>query len=341
MPDDRRWTVRDAECLKLLVSYAIVSLMDVLSDVLAVMRTGRPRSARAEWHGSWAQEFAAVPGAAGFHVLLRGSCVLLRDGAEPVSLKPGDIAFRPHGDGHVLADSPGTRPVGPACGPGTPAPVPTAPAAFSAFAAPAAPAAFAAGSGSSTVVVCGAYELDPGLAHPLILGLPDLIHIPAGQRPPQLDAAVAHLAAEITEPGPGFDALIPALLDVMLVHLLRTRLTGTHPSGWSAALHDPMIGTALRAMHRDPGHPWTVATLAAAAGSSRAPFARRFTELLGQPPLTYLTWWRMTLAANLLRHTDNTLNTIATRVGYRSEFAFAAAFKRRFTEPPGRYRRRL
>ena len=97
--------------------------------------------------------------------------------------------------------------------------------------------------------------------------------------------------------------------------------------------------SASRWVHRDPANPWTVATLAAEAGSSRSPFARRFTALIGQPPLTYLTWWRMMTAARLLRESDAPLAAIATRVGYASEFAFATAFKRQHGTAPGRYRR--
>nr|WP_225953410.1 AraC family transcriptional regulator [Kibdelosporangium phytohabitans] len=92
-------------------------------------------------------------------------------------------------------------------------------------------------------------------------------------------------------------------------------------------------------MHEDPAQPWTVAKLAAEAGLSRAPFARRFTAAVGQPPLTYLTWWRMTVASQLLRETSLPLAVIAGKAGYLSEFAFAAAFKRQFGLPPGRYRR--
>jgi AraC-like DNA-binding protein len=322
---NRKSTAQDDECFKVPDLCAIVSLMDVLSDVLAVMRTGRPRSALVAWQAPWAQEFAPVPGSAGFHVLLRGSCVLLRDGAEPLRLGAGDIVFRAHGDGHTLADSPGSRPDRPACGPAEVAGLP----AF-AVAGPAQDA-------DATVTLCGAYELAPDLVHPLIHDLPGLIHIPAG-RHQRLAATVGQLAAELIEPGPGSTALIPALLDTMLVHLLRTCLTGDHPAGWAAALSDPVTGAALRAMHREPGRDWTVAALAAEGGLSRAPFARRFTALLGRPPLTYLTWWRMTVAAGLLRSTGLTVGSVAGRVGYGSEFAFATAFKRRFGVSPGRYR---
>jgi AraC-like DNA-binding protein len=92
-------------------------------------------------------------------------------------------------------------------------------------------------------------------------------------------------------------------------------------------------------MHNDPARAWTVAALAAEAGLSRAPFARRFTELVGRPPLTYLTWWRMLTASRLLRDSDAPLNVVAAQVGYTSEFAFAHAFKRAYGTAPGRYRR--
>jgi AraC-like DNA-binding protein len=106
-----------------------------------------------------------------------------------------------------------------------------------------------------------------------------------------------------------------------------------------AALHDPGVAAALQAMHAEPERPWTVATLAAAARMSRAAFARRFTGLVGQPPLRYLTWWRMTTAARLLRARDTPLDAVAASVGYTSTFAFSTTFKRRFGTTPARYRR--
>lgn len=111
-------------------------------------------------------------------------------------------------------------------------------------------------------------------------------------------------------------------------------------TGWAAALSDPAVTAALHAVHRAPSRPWTVATLAAEAGLSRAPFARRFAALVGTPPLGYLTWWRMTTAERLLGSSDAPLRSIAAQVGYASEFAFATAFKRAYGVAPGTYRRR-
>ncbi len=129
----------------------------------------------------------------------------------------------------------------------------------------------------------------------------------------------------------------------MLLFILRAwaqqQPPGQATHGWAAALTDPAVSRALDGIHREPGRSWTVESLAAHAGLSRAALARRFTALVGQPPLTYLTWWRMTTAARFLRNSDDPLNTLARKVGYRSEYAFAHAFKREFDLAPGRYRR--
>jgi AraC-like DNA-binding protein len=310
--------------------------MDVLSDVIAVMRTGQPRSARVAWHPPWAQEFPSVPGSAGFQVVLQGPCWLIRPDGEPVPLAAGDVVLRPHGRGHTLADSPSTPPTAPACDP-------TDPRFLQRYASD------TAGSppgvdARATVTLCGGYRFDTARTHPLLNDLPELIHLPAHLgRHPQLRATVELLAAELERPRLGTDAIVPALLDTLLLHILRAWLDeqparGT-TTGWAAALNDPSTAVALQAMHRDPARPWTVATLAAEAGLSRTPFARRFTELLDQPPLTYLTWWRMTTAARLLQESEAPLGAIAGKVGYTSEFAFANAFKRQYGTAPGRYRR--
>ncbi|WP_406415342.1 AraC family transcriptional regulator [Streptomyces sp. NBC_00873] len=310
--------------------------MDVLSDVVAVTRTGRSRSAHVRWHAPWRQEFASVPGSAGFQVVLQGSCWLLPPEAQPVQLGAGDVVFLPHGSGHTLADSPETPVTAPACGPDD----------HQLSGTYASDSVDRSGDdGPVTVVLCGAYQLDPSRTHPLLLTLPQLIHLPTqAVRHPQLSSAVELLAAEVENPRLGTDAAVPALLDALLLYILRIWFNGQsslgNTTGWAAALNDPPVTAALHAIHRDPASPWTVAKLAAEAGLSRAPFARRFALLIGQPPLGYLTWWRMTTAARLLRTSDAPLRSIAAQVGYTSEFAFANAFKRTHGTAPGTYRRR-
>jgi AraC-like DNA-binding protein len=158
-----------------------------------------------------------------------------------------------------------------------------------------------------------------------------------------LDAALGLLRDELEQPLPGNAAVVPALLDAMLLYILRTWLADADPSfghgGWPAVFRDPAILGALTAMHQDPARPWTVEALATHAALSRAAFARRFTACVGQPPMAYLTWWRMTLAARSLRATDAPVAAIAEQVGYASQFAFANAFRRATVIAPGRYRR--
>ncbi|ROQ23479.1 AraC-like DNA-binding protein [Streptomyces sp. PanSC19] len=309
--------------------------MDVLSDVVAVTRTGRPRSAHVRWHAPWGQEFASVPGSAGFQVVLQGSCRLLPPDADPVRLLEGDVVFLPHGSGHSLADGPERLVPAPACTPDDHEP-------YDIYAS--ARVDRTGAGGAVTVVLCGAYLLDPSRAHPLLLTLPDLVHLPArSDRHPELRSAVRLLAAESENPRLGTDAVVPALLDALLLYILRIwfneRLARGNATGWAVALNDPPVTAALHAIHRNPAAPRTVAKLAEEAGLSRAPFAKRFAMLVGQPPLGYVPWRRMTTAARLLRTSDAPLRSIAAQVGYTSEFAFAHAFKRMHGTAPGTYRR--
>ncbi|MCK2219376.1 AraC family transcriptional regulator [Actinomadura sp. ATCC 31491] len=302
--------------------------MDVLSDVMAFVRCGRPVSARVSWRAPWGVAFRSSPGSAGFQVVLRGSCWLLPPDGGPVPLSVGDVVFLPHGDRFGLADDP-SRPLAESdCG-----------AHSELFTS-----AGLGGAGAETVILSCGYRLDLDRTHPILGALPPVIHLPAtlGSHP-ELRAAVELLAAEIEAPRPGTDTVVSSLLDMLQLYVLRawfdTRDEPCTLSGWAAALADPAIGRALDALHRDPARRWTVESLGAHAGLSRAGFARRFTALVGQPPLAYLTWWRLMSAARLLRETDAPVAQVAGRVGYGSEFAFSNAFKREFGVAPGRFRR--
>ncbi|MBP2472085.1 AraC-like DNA-binding protein [Crossiella equi] len=272
--------------------------MDVLSDAIAAMRSGRPYSALTETSGHWSREFPAFTGAR-LHVVLQGAVKVVVPGRGTVLLEPGEAVVLPRGSAHELVDS-----------------------------------------GSHTRLLCGAFQLEQSRVHPLLADLPDVLYQSArGTRHPTLHGVATLLRAELTDVRPGRDAVLPSLLEVLLVYLLRAWLEEhCEDSSWSGALLDPVVSTALRAIHEEPASPWTVETLGAKAGLSRAAFARRFTQLVGQPPLSYLTWWRLTIAARLLRTTDSTLATIAQRCGYGSQFAFANAFKREYGMSAGRYR---
>jgi AraC-like DNA-binding protein len=138
------------------------------------------------------------------------------------------------------------------------------------------------------------------------------------------------LAEEIGRDEPGQQSVLDRLLDLLLIAVLRAwfaRPDAAAPA-WYRAHGDPVVGTALRLLQHNPAHPWTVASLAAASGVSRAALARRFTDLVGEPPMTFLTGWRLALAADLLREPDATLGAVARQVGYGTAFALSAAFKR-------------
>lgn len=297
--------------------------MDVLSDVILTMRTGRPHSARVLRSSPFGRRFPAVEGA-GFHVLLQGSCWLFPPEGDPIALAPGEVVFLPRGSAHGLADSHSTPLVDASTSLAKVQPDDDGPTA-------------------DTIMVCGAYLLDRTRPHPLINELPDVIHLAArAGRHPALRAAVDLLDMELELSRPGCGAMLPALLDVLLLHVLRAWLddrAADTTSGWAAALHDHAVAAALEAIHRQPDRQWTVADLGVQAGLSRAAFAHRFAALVGRPPLTYLTWWRMTLAAGLLRDSDTPLAAVARKVGYNSEFSFAHAFKRHHGLPPGQFRR--
>jgi AraC-like DNA-binding protein len=297
--------------------------VDVLSDVVSAARTGRPHSGRVTKSAPFAERFPPVP-SAGFHIVLQGTCWLFPSQGEPIALGPGDVAFLPRGSVHGLADEPSTPVSGVHDGRNDETPADRPP---------------------TVVMLCGAYLLDKSAPHPLLNDLPEVIHLPTRVgRHRELRAAVELLGVELdSDARPGSDTILLTLLDLLLLYILRAwfeeqRVSGHSATGWAAALHDPAVAAALRAIHGDPSRQWTVEELGAQARLSRAAFARRFTHLVGQPPLTYLTWWRMTTAARLLRASDAPVNTIAQQVGYSSQYTFTHAFKRQYGSPPGSYR---
>jgi AraC-like DNA-binding protein len=299
-------------------------VVDVLSDVIAGMRVGRPKFTRTSHTGPWGNRFGPYPGA-GFHIVLQGACWLVPPAGDAVPLTAGDVVFLPHGAQHGVASDPVA----------SPRLLPPAP--------PHDEVLDAGPDAAGVRLLCGAYRLDRGQAHPLLRELPDVVHLPARLgRHPDLRAAVELVGRDLEERRAGAAVALPALLDLLLVYILRAWLdepTSAPSAGWAAALADPAVAAALERIHHAPAHPWTVQSLGAVAGLSRTAFARRFSAVVGQPPLAYLTWWRLTTGARLLRQTDAPLAAVARRVGYGSEFAFAAAFRREFGIAPGRYRR--
>lgn len=190
----------------------------------------------------------------------------------------------------------------------------------------------------ATVMLHGIYELHGSAGDRLLNLLPDVIVIPAG---PRTRGPLELLSAEAKHDESGQDAVLNRLLDLVLVIALRTwgiDTTAKLPT-WLGAITDPAIGEALTMLHSNPGTPWTTAKLAQRVGMSRAAFSARFTNLVGQSPIAYLTGWRMTLAADALRDTDATVAAVAHEVGYENPFAFSTAFKRAYAQSPMSWRR--
>ena len=302
--------------------------MDLFRDALTALRTGNPVATITQASAPWGLRFPAIAGA-GFHVVLHGGCVLVPPDGDPIQLRENDVVFLRRGSQHTLTSDPSvlaqdfshersdeTGAIG---------------------------RIVVEGPGEQVVIACGAYKLDLSRAHPFG-NLPTVIHLPGGpDQYPALRASIAQLAAELDHPRPGSDSIVTALIDLMLLHIIRAwyeTLPTDRAHGWTAALADPALEPALQAIHSEPGRPWTVDQLSRKSGLSRSAFARRFTAAVGEPPLGYLTSWRMTTAARLLRDTDQSLAAVAGHTGYSTEFALAKAFKREFGDAPGNYRRR-
>jgi AraC-like DNA-binding protein len=179
----------------------------------------------------------------------------------------------------------------------------------------------------ASVMLTGTYQLHNDVSQRLLRALPTLLVLRADELGSPL---VRLLAAEIGKDEQGQEAVLDRLLDLLLITVLRAwfdRPDGRAPD-WYRAHADPVVGHALRLMHHNPAHRWTLGQLAREVGISRAALARRFHELVGEPPMTFLTGWRIALAADLLREPGATLASVAHQVGYGSPFALSAAFKR-------------
>lgn len=265
----------------------------------------------------------------------RGEAWLITDRAERHLLRTGDLAIV-RGPGHYTAcDDPATQPN-----------VVVLPGGNCTSSEDGSPLAEVWGRGvrtwgpgvrGDTVLLTGTYEHAGETGRPLLAALPEVVVLERGTWPSTLPDL---LAQEATVDAPGQRVVLDRLLDVVLISALRTWFTSRaeEAPGWYRAQGDPVVSTVLGLLEAAPEHPWTVNELAERAGVSRAALGRRFTDLLGQPPIAYLTQRRLQLAADLLLESDATLPAIARRVGYGSPFALSAAFKREFGRSPQEYR---
>jgi AraC-like DNA-binding protein len=287
----------------------------------------------------WSITYADAPALTVFATLGGHAALRLEDvpSVAPAQLAAGDIALVTHSTRHTISDDLATPPQVVISGNrkqllGDPERHPELRASL-------APRTWGNGLPGSTTVLRGMFKLRGDAGRRLLAMLPPLVVVPAG---PRTGAALDLLAGEAARDEPGQEAVLHRSLDLVLVLALRAWCAGSGPAdpSWYSALADPSIGTALDHLHTDPARRWTVADLAAVAGLSRAAFAARFTQLVGQPPMAYLTDWRMSLAADLLREeAGTTVAAAAQAVGYQDAFAFSVAFKRAKGMSPSRWGR--
>ncbi|MBF6227924.1 AraC family transcriptional regulator [Nocardia abscessus] len=187
----------------------------------------------------------------------------------------------------------------------------------------------------ATLMVTGTYESAGAASRRLLRALPPVLVLQRGD----FDSRVLDiLVDEVTKDEPAQSAVLDRLLDLVLIAALRAWFAREDAPAWYHAYGDPLVGKALRLLQHNPAHGWTVAGLAEAVGVSRAALARRFTDLVGEPPMAFLTEWRLALAADLLQESDATIEAIARQVGYGSAFALSTAFKRHFGVSPRDHR---
>ncbi|MDQ3676403.1 MAG: AraC family transcriptional regulator [Actinomycetota bacterium] len=285
---------------------------------------------RSELTSPWGLELFRLPGYMWFHVLTSGRCWLETEHAEPRLLQPGDLALVPHGHGHRLRSEPDAA--------ATPILELDRELVSDRY-----EILRHGGGGAGASMVCAAVRFDHPAALNLLALLPSAIHIEVSSSP-QLEwmqSTLRLMAAEASELRPGGETMVTRLCDVLVVQAIRSWIDSdpAAQTGWLGALQDRQIGRAITLIHRDPARAWTVAALADELAMSRSAFAARFTELVDEPVMHYVTRWRMQLALSALKGEGATVAQLADRLGYQSEAAFSRAFKRIIGLSPGAVRR--
>jgi len=313
--------------------------MDVLSEVLKAISLDAAFFYNAEFTAPWSvreprSEVVAPhlsPGGGHviiYHLVTEGKCRASLDGGSSIEIGAGDIVIFPHGDAHVLGSgSTKTVDLG---------------LKLREVVAQGLKPARVGGGGEMTRIVCGYMSCDPQLSSALLAGLPPLFRVPirddaSGQ---WLENNIRFSVSQAGSASLGGEAVLSKLSEVLFVETIR-RYVAQLPSeeiGWLAGARDPEVGRALALLHAAPAKPWTIAMLAREVGISRSVLAERFSHYLNEPPIAYLTRWRLLLAARMLKSSSRGVADIAADVGYESEAAFNRAFKRQFTVPPARFR---
>ncbi len=314
--------------------------MDVLSEVLKAVKLQGAMFYNGEFSSPWslcspASSLIAphLDANAGhviiFHLLTEGhASARLLDG-EPIALDAGDLVIFPHGDEHIFKNGPPTETVSLA-------------KEIDRIVTQGLNLSRLGGGGEVTRFICGFMACDPQLSRVLLNGLPPLfkVRIRNSESGRWLEDSIRFSVNEATASRAGGEAVLARLSEVLFVETLREYIAHlpADQTGWLAGARDAEVGKTLALMHRDPAHPWTIASLAKEAGVSRSSLVERFRRYLNEAPIAYLTRWRLQLGAQMLTSTSHSVVHISSEVGYESEAAFNRAFKREFGTPPARFR---
>jgi AraC-like DNA-binding protein len=305
--------------------------IDPLGEALHFLRMSGVFYCRSEFTAPWALALPAFENCVMFHMVTAGECLLRVEGAETQTLRPGDLALVPHGEGHLLASDSSAQAVK-----------------LFDLEREAVSDRYEVlrhgGGGAATTAICGVVRFDHPAAQQLIRLLPRQISVDAWSSSEMewIQSTLRLMAAEAREPRAGGETVITRLADILVIQAIRAWLASDPASqtGWLGALRDRQIGRAIALIHRNPGADWTLASLASRVGMSRSAFADRFTHLVGESAMHYVLQWKMHTASMWIRENDMPLGDVAGRLGYESEAAFSRAFKRVVGISPGAVRRK-
>lgn len=309
-----------------LMDIALPPVVDPLGEALHFLRMSGTFYCRSEFTEPWALALPPMANLLMLHVLTAGRCWLEVEGTPRRLLQPGDLALVPHGQGHLLASEPGME-------------------GSKLFETPRELVSERyeilrlGGGGAPATMICGVFQFDHPAAQQLVALLPNAIVVEAWNSPHTewIQSTLRMMSAEARELRPGGETVITRLADVLVIHAIRSWIAqdGAAQTGWLGALRDKQIGRIVSLIHREPERPWSLESLASEAAMSRSAFAARFTELVGEPAMRYVTRWRMNIALTRLKENKTTVGDLSRRLGYDSEAAFSRAFKRYIGISPG------
>jgi AraC-like DNA-binding protein len=315
--------------MKLRTTTAIPDFTDPLGEALHLLRLNGTFYCRSELTAPWGVELPPFDGRMMFHVVTAGQCWLEVEDEEPHLLRQGSLALVPHGNGHSIRSSLNdeTQPL-------FDIPVERVSDRYEIMRL--------GGDGALTHLTCCVVRFDHVAGQQLIPLLPKVLQIDTWEEEEGswLQSTLRFIAREARELRPGGETVITHLADILIIQAIRSWLDSAPDAhrGWLAALRDKQIGRALVAIHRQPEQAWSVASLAKEVGMSRSGFSARFSQLVGDSAMRYLSRWRMQLARAQLMENATPLSVLAERLGYQSEAAFCRAFKREFGVSPGSVR---